>query len=61
VLLPTALENLVNQKVKTVNAATETLLNVALKYGGERASLDNGEVTNAHLIGKNVGKTFGAE
>jgi hypothetical protein len=58
--LPSALSELVEQPVSTINAATEALLKVQLFYGKETATLD-GAAGAAKLTGENAGKTWGGE
>jgi len=65
--LPNALTHSVNQVIRGLTPAEETLLGTlgighALKYGNEGAKLDPAEVTNAHLTGAaDVGKKFGGQ
>jgi len=61
--LPTALTESVNQSLSVVETEAEEKLfgAVGLTYGKEPASIMGGAVTNLHLTGANVGKTFGAE
>jgi hypothetical protein len=58
--LPKALEELVNQPIAPISAATEALLGVQLFYGKETATVDGTSGTLA-LSGPNKGKTWGAE
>jgi len=65
--LPNALTHSVNQVIRGLTPAEETLLATlgikrALKYGNEGAKLDPAEVTNVHLTGaSDVGKKFGGQ
>lgn len=58
VKLPNSKTEAVNHEDVDITEAEEKELKVAIKYGAESASLDEGNSTNLHLIGAELGKKF---